>query len=96
MSYYLEEVWTAYGLWLVIVALGVSVAIVAFRASRPDRSKSFLLLGTGFLLISVVAGALWLGIYYTMNDPVMADVGACGAMVAGFAAVLASVMVRSA
>jgi hypothetical protein len=51
-------------------------------------------LGVGFLLISVVAGVLWLGIYFTGADPVVADIGACGAMAAGFAAVLASVMVR--
>ena len=87
--------WAAYGLWAVIVALGVSVAIIALRAGRPTRSRSFLLLGVGFLLISVVAGALWIGIYTVIEDPVMADVGACGAMAAGFAAVLASVMIRT-
>jgi hypothetical protein len=93
---YLEEVWAAYGLWVLIVALGVSVAVVALRAARPTRSRSFRLLGVGFLLISVVAGMLWVGIYYSIDDPVMADVGACGAMAAGFAAVLASVMIRTA
>ena len=88
------NVWVAYGLWAVIIALGVVVSIVALRAARPNRSRSFLLLGVGFLLISVVAGVLWMGIYYAIDDPVMADIGACGAMATGFAAVLASVMVR--
>ena len=87
--------WLAYGLWAVIIALGVAVAVVALRAARPTRSRSFLLLGVGFLLISVVAGVLWVGLYYSLEDPVVADVGACGAMAAGFAAVLASVMVRA-
>jgi hypothetical protein len=85
----------AYVLWAVIIGLGVAVSIVALRASRPNHSRSLLLLGIGFLLISVVAGALWVGVYYFAGNPVMADVGACGAMAAGFAAVLASVMVRT-
>ena len=97
MSYVaLWAVWTAYGLWAVIIALGVAVAVVALRAARPTHSRSFLLLGVGFLLISVVAGVLWVGIYFTMDDSVMADIGACGAMATGFAAVLASVMIRTA
>ncbi len=91
---WLDE-WAAYGLWAVIIALGIAVAVVALRAGRSSRSRPVLLLGVGFLLISVVAGALWVGIYLVMNDAVMADVGACGAMAAGFGAVLASVMVRT-
>jgi hypothetical protein len=95
MMYYVS-VWAAYALWLVIIALGVAIAVVALRAARSSKSRTFLLLGVGFLLISVVAGVLWIGLYYALNDPVMADVGACGAMAAGFAAVLASVLVRTA
>ncbi|HTW39425.1 MAG TPA: hypothetical protein VMF04_00990 [Thermoplasmata archaeon] len=95
MSYY-ELVGMAYGLWFVIVGLGVAVSVVALRAYRSNRSRPFLLLGVGFLLISVVAGALWVGVYLMLDDPVLADLGACGAMVAGFAAVLASVLVRTA
>ncbi|MGA8542589.1 MAG: hypothetical protein WB947_03490 [Thermoplasmata archaeon] len=86
----------AYLLWVVIVVLGVAISLVALRAYRSGRSRTYLLLGVGFLLISVVAGVLWIGIYLTIDDPVMADVGACGAMAAGFAAVLASVLVKSA
>lgn len=86
----------AYLLWAVIIALGAAVAYVALRAYRSGRSRTFLLLGVGFLLISLVAGALWIGIYLAVDDPVMADVGACGAMAVGFAAVLASVLVRTA
>jgi hypothetical protein len=93
MIYY--SVWVAYALWGVIIALGAAVAVVALRAARPSGSRSFRLLGIGFLLISVVAGALWVGIYIAVQDPVMADVGACGAMATGFAAVLASVMIRA-
>lgn len=88
--------WAALALWAVIVALGVAVALVALRAYRSNHSRPFLLLGIGFLLISVVAGALWVGIYLTVEDPVMADIGACAAMAAGFGAVLASVLVRAA
>jgi len=95
VSYY-ELVGMAYGLWFVIVGLGVAVSVVALRAYRSNRSRPFLLLGVGFLLISVVAGALWVGVYLMLDDPVLADLGACGAMVAGFAAVLASVLVRTA
>ena len=80
---------------MVIVALGVAVAVVALRAGRRAPSRSLTLLGVGFLLISVVAGVLWIGLYLAIADPVMADVGACAAMAAGFAAVLASVMVRT-
>ena len=94
MSYLYYEA-AAYGLWALIIALGAAIAVVALRAARPAPSRSFLLLGLGFLLISVVAGVLWVGIYYALDDPVMADIGACGAMAAGFAAVLASVLVRS-
>jgi hypothetical protein len=95
VSYY-ELVGMAYGLWFVIVALGVAIGAVALRAYRSSRSRPFLLLGVGFLLISLVAGALWVGFYVVFGDPVTADVGACAAMVAGFGAVLASVLVRSA
>jgi hypothetical protein len=94
MIYY-ASIWAAYGLWAVIVALGVAVAVVALRAGYRSSSRSLTLLGIGFLLISVVAGVLWIGIYVVMDDPVMADVGACGAMATGFAAVLASVLVRT-
>jgi hypothetical protein len=87
---------TAYVLWIVIVALGVAISVVALRAYRSDHSRTFLLLGIGFLLISLVAGVLWIGVYLAIDDPMMADVGACSAMAAGFAAVLASVLVRSA
>lgn len=90
------DVYEAYALWAIIIGLGVAVAIVALRAYRSHHSRPFLLLGVGFLLISVVAGLLWVGIYATINDPVMADVGACSAMAAGFAAVLASVMLPAA
>ncbi|MGA9839620.1 MAG: hypothetical protein WBF81_06355 [Thermoplasmata archaeon] len=38
-----------------------AVAVVALAAARPGRSRGFLLLGIGFLLRSVVAGALWVG-----------------------------------
>ena len=93
MSYGVE--WVAYGLWIVIIGLGVAISVIALRAARPARSRSLLLLGVGFLMISVVAGLLWVGIYFAINDPVMADVGACGAMAIGFAAVLASVLVRT-
>jgi hypothetical protein len=86
--------WVGVALWGLIIALGVAIAVVVLRAARPTGSRSILLLGVGFLLISVVAGVLWLGIYFTGADPVVADIGACGAMAAGFAAVLASVMVR--
>ncbi|MGI0156407.1 MAG: DUF7521 family protein, partial [Thermoplasmata archaeon] len=82
--------WGALGLWAVIIALGIALAVVAFRAYRTQRSRPFLLLAAGFLLTSVVAGVLWVGIYLMINDPVMADLGACGAMVAGFGALLAS------
>jgi hypothetical protein len=85
----------AYLLWAVIVALGVAISVVALRAYRSNRSRSFLFLGAGFLLISLVAGALWIGVYLMIDDPVMADVGACTAMAAGFAVVLASVYVRA-
>lgn len=89
------SVWLAYGLWAVIVALGVAVAVVALRAGHRTPSRSLTLLGVGFLLISAVAGALWVGLYLAMEDPVMADVGACAAMATGFAAVLASVTLRT-
>jgi hypothetical protein len=94
MIYY--DGWLAYALWVVIIALGVVVSAVALRAYRSNRSRPFLLLGVGFLLISAVAGVLWVAIYAMINDPVMADVGACTAMAAGFAAVLASVLLRAA
>jgi hypothetical protein len=87
--------WMAYALWGVIIALGIAVSVVALRAARSTHSRSLLLLGAGFVMISVIAGVLWVGIYYVAQDPVMADVGACGAMAAGFAAVLASVLLRS-
>jgi hypothetical protein len=93
MSYL--SIWAAYGLWAVIVGLGVAVAVVALRAGRSGHSRSLTLLGVGFLLISVVAGALWIGLYLVIDSPIMADVGACGAMAAGFAAVLASVTLRA-
>jgi hypothetical protein len=35
-------------------------------------------------------------VYWMLDSPVEADLGACGAMVAGFAAVLASVLIRTA
>jgi hypothetical protein len=93
---YLYLVGMAYVLWTLIVILGVAISVVAFRAYRTNRSRPFLLLGVGFVLISLVAGALWIGVYLMLDDPVMADLGACTAMVAGFAAVLASVLVRAA
>jgi hypothetical protein len=95
VSYY-ELVGMMYALWIAIVALGVGVSVVAFRAYRTNHSRPHLLLGVGFLSISVVAGVLWIGVYLVLDNPVYADLGACGAMVAGFAAVLASVLVRSA
>jgi hypothetical protein len=95
VSYY-ALVGMAYLLWFVIVGLGVAVSVVAFRAYRSNRSRPYLLLGVGFLLISIVAGALWIGVYLMLDNPVLADLGACGAMVAGLGAVLASVLVRSA
>jgi hypothetical protein len=90
------DVYEAYALWAVIIGLGVAVALVALRAYRSNHSRPLLLLGVGFLLISLVAGVLWVGIYAMIDDPVMADVGACGAMATGFASVLASVMLRAA
>ena len=96
MSYYSPGAEAmAYGLWFVIVALGLAVSVVALRAYRSNRSRPYLLLSVGFLLISLVAGVLWVGLYYMLDDPVTADIGACAAMVAGFGAVLASVLVRA-
>jgi hypothetical protein len=37
-----------------------------------------------------------MGLYWAVDDAVMADIGACVAMVAGFATVLASVLTRAA
>jgi hypothetical protein len=87
--------WLGYFLWAVIVALGAVIAVYAIRASRSARSRSLLLLGVGFLFISVAAGALWIGLYSWGSDPMMADIGACAAMVIGFGAVLSSVLVRT-
>jgi hypothetical protein len=96
VSSYYPLVAMAYGLWFVIIALGLAVSLVALRAYRSNRSRPFLLLGVGFLLISLIAGALWVGVYVMLDDPVVADLGACAAMVAGFGAVLASVLVKTA
>ena len=93
MSY--DSLWMAYGLWALIIGLGVAIAVIALRAGIRTPSRSLTLLGIGFLLISLVAGVLWIGIYAVLDAPVMADVGACAAMAAGFAAVLASVLVRA-
>jgi membrane protein DedA with SNARE-associated domain len=95
MSEYLMLGWLGYALWAVIVVLGGAIAVYAFRASRSAHSRSLLLLGVGFLLISVAAGVLWIGLYWAATDPMTADIGACTAMVAGFAVVLASVWVRA-
>ncbi|HXW67489.1 MAG TPA: hypothetical protein VEL82_06425 [Thermoplasmata archaeon] len=86
----------AYALWIVIIALGAAVALYAFRAARSSHSSSLLLLGVGFVLISVAAGGVWMGAYSIGDDPILADVGACVAMAAGFGAVLASLWIRTA
>ena len=85
----------AIALWIVIIVLGAAVALYAFRAARSSRSTSLVLLGVGFVLISIAAGVVWVGAYASGDNPVLADVGACGAMVAGFGAVLASLFVRT-
>lgn len=88
--------WMAYLLWGVIVVLGGAIAFYALKASRSARSRSLLLLGVGFLVLTVAAGALWIGVYWSADDPMIADIGACAAMVVGLGAVLASVLVRTA
>ncbi len=93
MSY--GEEWVAYGLWLVIIGLGVAIAVYAFRAARSSHSRSLALLAVGFVLVSAAAGLIWVGLYATVRDPLMPDIGACAAMVAGFSAVLASLFVRT-
>jgi tryptophan-rich sensory protein len=86
--------WMALTLWGVIAVLGLAIAFHAFRARRGDKSRSLTLLGVGFLLISVAAGFLWVGIFFAIHDPMVSGIAATAAMAAGFATVLVSVRVR--
>jgi hypothetical protein len=53
-----------------------------------------LALGTGFLLLSVVPGTLWFGLYLSTDDAFMAELGCAGMMSLGFVAIVYALRTR--
>jgi hypothetical protein len=80
--------------WIPVLALGAIVAFYTFRAWRQEHSRAMLALGTGFLLLSIVPGTLWFGLYLSTDDAFMAELGCAGMMSLGFVAIVYALRTR--
>ncbi|MCI4350059.1 MAG: hypothetical protein L3K15_00890 [Thermoplasmata archaeon] len=80
--------------WAPVLALGVLVSFYTFRAWRKEHSRAMLALGSGFLLLSIVPGTLWFGLYLSTDDAFMAELGCAAVMAGGFAAIVYALRTR--
>jgi hypothetical protein len=80
--------------WTPVLALGTLVAFYTFRAWRKEHSRAMLALGSGFLLLSIVPGTLWFGLYLSTDDAFMAELGCAGVMAVGFGAIVYALRTR--
>ena len=91
----LLELWPMLATWGLVIALGALVSYYGFKSWRSNKSMNMLLLSGGFVLLSVVPGLSWFGLYLMGVNLFTAEVSCTAIMGAGFVVILASLRLRS-
>ncbi|MDE1821092.1 MAG: hypothetical protein KGJ23_09755 [Euryarchaeota archaeon] len=89
-----DLIWLLRGLMGVILVVGTLTAYYALAAGRRARSRSMLLMGGGFVLISLAAASAGLVYEILTHDPLTAWTVSAGLSAAGFVVILYSLLVR--
>lgn len=89
------EFWWMIALWGGVVLLGGLVSYYSIRAWRSSRERSFALLSTGFLALSVASALTWFALYFSGQDLMICEAGSTGFTLGGFGTIVYALRTRS-
>jgi hypothetical protein len=86
--------WLLIALWTGVAILGGTLAFYSFRSGRRTGDRSMILLGVGFVLLSLATAAEWFGVWLVYDDLFMASLGCTALMAMGFGVMFAALRMR--